>query len=52
MRTIAAAAPVIDRIAREPDWQAQLTRRIGATLRLQPVPGLAISGGHVSAEHP
>lgn len=51
-RTISAAPSVIERIAARADWQAELARRIGASIALRPVPGIAISAGHVDAQNP
>ncbi|WOK38052.1 ribonuclease [Sphingomonas sp. C3-2] len=51
-RTLSAAASVIAVIESHPEWVAELARRIGASVSLRAAPGLAISAGHVSSEHP
>lgn len=50
--TLSAAPVVIRRIAREQGWQNELMRRRGAVAHLSERGGVAISGGHVEAEHP
>ncbi|HEY0111864.1 MAG TPA: ribonuclease [Allosphingosinicella sp.] len=49
-RTLHAAPAVVARLEGEPDWVAELERRIGAPVALRAEPGLAISGGHVHAQ--
>jgi hypothetical protein len=34
------------------DWREELARRIGAAVALRAASGIAISAGHVEAEHP
>ena len=51
-RTLIAAPAVVARLERCPDWLEELQRRIGAPIALRAEPGLAISAGHVQAEHP
>jgi hypothetical protein len=51
-RTLAAAPAVIAAITAEPDWTAELARRLGAPVGLRADPALAISAGHVHALHP
>ncbi len=51
-RTLSAHSDVIARAQAEPAWIAELARRIGAPIALRAVPGLAISSGHVDAQHP
>ena len=50
-RTIAAHPAVVAAIADRPAWIAELERRIGAAVALQPAPALAISAGHVQARY-
>jgi hypothetical protein len=50
--TLVAAPLVIDRIAKRPDWQDELARRIGARIALRPDPSLSISGAHGTRDHP
>ncbi len=51
-RTLRAHPDVIARAEGEPAWLAELARRTGVPIVLRAVPGLAISSGHVDAEHP
>lgn len=51
-RTISAHPHVIARAEAQPAWLAELARRSGFPVALQVVPDLAISSGHVDAEHP
>lgn len=44
---LTAAPPVL--AALRPDWQAELARRTGRTIRLRPDPALAIGGGFAQA---
>lgn len=46
-RRLVAPPAVIARIEARPDWQAALSRRIGAPVALQPDPGLGIGEGYV-----
>ena len=46
-RTLHAAPAVIARIEANPEWIAQLARRVGGAVALRAEPGLAISAGHV-----
>jgi len=46
-RLLIAAPAVVARLESEPGWIEELQRRIGAPVRLQGQPGLAISAGHV-----
>ena len=50
-RTIAAAPAIIARIEQNPEWLEALGRGLGAPVRLQAEPGLAISAGHVHSQH-
>jgi hypothetical protein len=49
-RVLTAAPPVIARLEARPDWLDRLARGLGAPLRLQADPGLAISAGHVHSK--
>lgn len=51
-RTLNAAPAIIARLEAQSDWIDALSRRVGATISLRLDPGLAISAGHVSSEHP
>lgn len=50
--TLAASRPVVDRIARRPEWIEALARAAGATVTLQADTRLAISAGHASRAAP
>jgi hypothetical protein len=50
-RTVRAAPAVIALFEARPEWIAELARRIGAPVRLQADPALAISAGHVQSAH-
>lgn len=52
LRTLSAAPAVIERIERNPHWQAELVRRMGCGVALRGDARLAISGGHVEAQRP
>ena len=51
-RTLVAAPVVIALLDARSHWRTELARRIGAPVALRADPALAISGGHVEAEHP
>lgn len=51
-RVIVAAPAVIVLIERNAPWRELLERRLGAPVSLRTDPALAISAGHVQAEHP
>jgi hypothetical protein len=51
-RTLVAAPPVIAILDSRADWREELARRIGAAVALRAASGIAISAGHVEAEHP
>ncbi|WP_156680818.1 ribonuclease [Sphingomonas profundi] len=51
-RTIHAAPAIVAAIERRSDWLEQLRRRTGSPLALRADPALAISAGHVQADHP
>jgi hypothetical protein len=51
-RTLHAAPSVVERIGERQDWVRELERRIGAPVRLQAEPGLAISAAYVHSQHP
>jgi hypothetical protein len=51
-RTLTAAPAVVALIESRTDWVDMLVRRIGAPVRLQAAPALAISAGHVTAQNP
>jgi hypothetical protein len=50
-RTIRAAPAIVARIEAEAGWTEELSRRIGAPLRLRADPSLPISGGDVQSAH-
>lgn len=52
LRTLVAAPSVIAVLAGRDDWRAALERRLGAPIALRSDPALAISAGHVDAQHP
>jgi hypothetical protein len=51
-RTIVAAPAVVALLAARQDWRATLARRVGAEIVLRGDSALAISRGHVQAQHP
>lgn len=51
-RTIVAAPSVISLLEERADWRAALARRIGAEVVLRSDSAIAISRGHVQAQHP
>lgn len=51
-RMLSAHPDVIARLQAEPAWLTELARRTGVRIALRASPGLAISSGHVDAEHP
>ncbi len=51
-RSLVAAPAIIALIDTKREWQAALSRHVGGPIVLRADPGLAISAGHVEAEHP
>lgn len=49
-RTLSAHPAVIARL--QSAWTDELARRVGAPVALRPHPGIAMSAGHVDAQHP
>jgi hypothetical protein len=51
-RTLVAAPALLARLAARPEWLEELTRRLGAPIRLRDNAGAPISRWHVEADHP